>query len=137
MGKDIEKDKNVGRYGRMTDAEKSLQMAREVWDIHKGSATSRAKRWANQQYYERTLGGKSAVRITIPALKSQHLDSAIYHLKHLVAALEQVKEKEKDTHAKMFLLRSMVYACHRNLKHDADRSYGHPNYPEEDFRGAR
>ena len=137
MGREIEKGKNVGRYGRMTDAEKSLQMAREVWDIHKGSDTSRAKRWANQQYYERTLGGKSAVRITIPALKSQHLDSAIYHLKHLVAALEDVKEKEKDTHAKMFLLRSMVYACHRNLKHDADRGYGYPGHPERDFRGAR
>ena len=81
----------------MTDAEKSLQMAREVWDIHKGSDTSRAKRWANEQYYERTLGGKSAVRATIPALKSQHLDNAIYHLKHLVASLEDVT-KRRQTH---------------------------------------
>ena len=137
MGKVRDKKVKMSGYGKMTDAQKSLQMAREVWEIHKGSATSRAKRWANEEHYQKTLGGRSAVRITLPALKSSHLDNAIYHLKHLVASLEDVQKQVTDTRSKMFYMRSLVYTCHRNLKHDADRGYSHPNYPEEDFRGAR
>ncbi len=34
----------------------------------------------------------------------------------------------------MYLLRSLVYQCHRHLKVDADRGYSHPMRPYEDFR---
>ena len=137
MSKERDKKVKMTRYGRMTDAQKSLQMAREVWDIHKGSATSRAKRWANEEHYQKTLGGRSAVRITLPALKSSHLENANYQLKHLVAELEDVQKQETNTQSKMFYMRSLVYTCHRNLKHDADRGYSNPMRPDEDFRGAR
>jgi len=124
-------------YGKMTPAKKAKQEAREVWELYKGSATARAKRFANEEYYTKTLGGRSAVRITIPALKAQHLDSAISHLEQLVVDLKDIQKTETATHMKMFLLRSLVYQCHRNLKVDADRGYSHPMRPYEDFRGAR
>ena len=124
-------------YGKMTEFEKAKQQAREVWELYKGSATARAKRFANEEHYTKTLGGRSAVRITIPALKAQHLDSAVYHLEQLVADLKDIQQTETTTQAKMYLLRSLVYQCHRHLKVDADRGYSHPMRPYEDFRGAR
>lgn len=124
-------------YGRMTEFQKAKQEAREVWELYKGSATARAKRFHNEEHYMKTLGGRSAVRITIPALKAQHLDSAISHLEQLVVDLKDIQKTETVTHMKMFLLRSLVYQCHRNLKVDADRGYSHPMRPYEDFRGAR
>ena len=84
----------------------------------------------------KTLGGISVVRITIPALKAQHLDSAVYHLEQLVADLKDIQQTETTTQAKMYL-RGLVYQCHRHLKVDADRGYSHPMRPDEDFRGAR
>ncbi len=51
----------------MTEFQKAKQEAREVWELYKGSATARAKRFSNEEHYTKTLGGRSAVRITIPA----------------------------------------------------------------------
>ena len=123
--------------GKMTPAQKAKQHAREVYDLYKGSATARARRFHNQEHYSKTLGGTSACRITVPALKAEHLDSAVYHLGMLVEALRLVQKSETTAHSKMYLLRSYAYQCHRDLKADADRSYSDSRRPYEDFRGAR
>lgn len=123
--------------GRMTKIEKAKQEAREIYDLYKGSATARAKRFHNEEYQSKLLGGKSACRITIPALKAEHLDSAIHHLSNLVDQLRDAQKSEASTLGKMYLLRSYAYQCHRNLKVDADRGHSDPRRPYEDFRGAR
>ena len=123
--------------GKMSEFDKAKQEAREIYDLYKGSATARAKRFANEEHRSKLLGGKSACRITIPALKAHHLDSAVYHLSNLVEQLKDAQKSEASTIGKMYLLRSYAYQCHRNLKVDADRGYSDPRRPYEDFRGAR
>lgn len=125
------------RYGKMSEYQKAKQEAREIYGLYKGSATARAKRFHNEEHYRKMLGGTSAVRITIPALKAGHLDSAVHHLEQLVTDLKDIQKTETTTQAKMYLLRSLVYQCHRHLKVDADRGYSDPRRPYEDFRGAR
>ena len=123
--------------GKMSEFDKAKQEAREIYDLYKGSATARAKRFANEEHRSKLLGGKSACRITIPSLKAEHLDSAVYHLSNLVEQLKDAQQSETNTIGKMYLLRSYAYQCHRNLKVDADRGYSDPRRPYEDFRGAR
>ena len=123
--------------GKMSEFDKAKQEAREIYDLYKGSATARAKRFANEEHRSKLLGGKSACRITIPALKAHHLDSAVYHLSNLVEQLKDAQKSEATAIGKMYLLRSYAYQCHRNLKVDADRGYSDPRRPYEDFRGAR
>jgi len=123
--------------GKMSEFDKAKQEAREIYDLYKGSATARAKRFANEEHRAKLLGGKSACRITIPALKAEHLDSAVYHLTNLVEQLKDAQKSEATAIGKMYLLRSYAYQCHRNLKVDADRGYSNPRRPYEDFRGAR
>ena len=123
--------------GKMSEFDKAKQEAREIYGLYKGSATARAKRFANEEHRSKLLGGKSACRITIPALKARHLDSAVYHLTNLVEQLKDAQQSEASTIGKMYLLRSYAYQCHRNLKVDADRGYSDLRRPYEDFRGAR
>ena len=123
--------------GRMTNAQKARQRAKDIERLYKEDYTTRAKRFYNEENYRRHLGGGSEMRITVPALSKEHLGNAIRHFEKLVTDLKEVKSSTDDTLMALSLMRVICYKCHRELKHDADRGYSHPMRPREDFRGVR
>ena len=95
------------------------------------------RRFQNEQQYMNTFGGRSAVRITLPALTKKHLDSAVSHLEALVEELKSVQKTDTKIYHRINMMRSAVYRCHVDLKRDADDSHLMPRNPSNDYRGAK
>jgi len=107
------------------------------WHERRADINFKQKAFRNEQSYSASLGGRSAVRITIPALTKKHLDSAVLHLSKLVDDLKAIQKEDTKIANRISLLRTSVYHCHTSLKRDADHSYLMPRHPSNDFRGAK
>ena len=107
------------------------------WENYRLDPERQKRRFQNEQQYFNTSGGRSAVRITIPALTKRHLDSAVTHLEHLVEELKAVQKTDAKIYHRINMMRSAVYRCHVDLKRDADNSYLTPRNPSNDYRGAK
>lgn len=114
-------------------------VSKEEYQWHERRATPefRQRAFRNEQSYGASLGGRSAVRITIPALTKKHLDSTVLHLSKLVDELKQIQKEDTKIAHRISLMRTSIYHCHTSLKRDADHSYLMPRNPENDFRGAK
>ena len=107
------------------------------WDDYRMDPERQKRRFQNEQQYMNQWGGRSAVRITLPALTKKHLDSAVSHLEALVEELKAVQKTDTKIYHRINMMRSAVYRCHVDLKRDADDSRSMPNNPSNDYRGAK
>tara|TARA_B100000700_G_scaffold237154_1_gene263267 strand:- start:1597 stop:1962 length:366 start_codon:yes stop_codon:yes gene_type:complete len=109
----------------------------KLWKEHRSTPRFKMKSFANQNYYRNFLGGSAAMRITVPALSPNHLDSAIKEFSNLVEALKEVQKQQTKPHFKISAMRTQIYNCHVSLKEQANDSFVKPLNPTVDYRGAK
>jgi len=107
------------------------------WHERRADPAFRQRAFRNETAYAHSLGGRSAVRITIPALTKKHLDASILHLSKLLDDLRAIQKEDTKIAHRIQLMRSSVYHCHTSLKRDADHSTLMPRNPSNDYHGAK